>query len=65
MPDPESIQPDWRAELARQERDIMWLARHTGIHYRSAYRIFHQERQASPAQLAAIARALGMKEIAA
>jgi hypothetical protein len=51
---------DWREELARQERDIMWLSRKTGIHYRLAYRIFHGERPATPAQLEAIWSALGL-----
>lgn len=29
---------DWMAELERQERDRMWLARKTGAGYRSVYR---------------------------
>lgn len=29
---------DWHAELERQERDIMWLARKMGVGHRSIYR---------------------------
>lgn len=49
----------WQDELARQERDVMWLARKTGIHYRALYRIYHGQQGGSRPQLEAIAQALG------
>lgn len=66
MPDAEVRTPrrpipfDWRSELARQERNIPWLARHSGIHWRTLYRLHNGEQQPTDAQLVAIARGLGM-----
>ena len=60
MEQPEVAQPwSWQDELAAQERDVMWLARKTGIHYRALYRIYHGEKAGTVAQLATIAKALG------
>ena len=51
---------DWRAELRSQERNAMWLSRRSGIGYRTVYRIINGEQDASPAQIVAFARALGV-----
>lgn len=67
MPDADHVQPvppaarawDWRAELRAQERDVMWLSRHSGIHYRTMYRLANAEQDATDGQIRAIARALG------
>lgn len=67
MPDPEVTQVtdalrswDWRAELARQERDVPWLSRHSKISQRTLYRRWNGESEATHAELRAIATALGM-----
>ncbi len=51
---------DWRGELTRQERSVPWLARRTQIPQRTLYRIVNGEAAPSPAQIVAIARALGV-----
>lgn len=63
MPDPEIALdrlPDWREELARQERNVIWLSRHSGIHQRVLYRLVNGERRPTRGHLIAIYRALGM-----
>lgn len=50
---------DWRAELVRQERDVMWLARKTGAHYRAAYHWANGERATPPGWLLAAWNVLG------
>jgi hypothetical protein len=49
---------DWMAELRAQERNLMWLARRSGIHYQEVYRISRGKRPTIE-RLEAIARALG------
>lgn len=60
QPSPDLAAWDWRDELGRQDRDVMWLSRRSGVHYRTAYRLFHDEQQPTDAQLRAFARALGV-----
>lgn len=50
---------DWRAELVRQDRTVLWLARRSGIHYQAMYRIHRGEQAATADQLAAIVQVLG------
>lgn len=38
MTDDELRAWDWPAELRRQDRTVIWLARRTGTAYRTAYR---------------------------
>lgn len=67
MPDAEPQHPvpdavrawDWQAELRAQERDVMWLSRHSGIGYRTLYRLYNAEQAPSNDQIKAIARGLG------
>ena len=51
---------DWRDELARQERNVTWLSRHTGIHWRRMHRIYNGETPTRDEDYVLIARALGM-----
>jgi len=51
---------DWMAELARQERDRMWLARKMGVNYRRVYHYAAGTNKAPLDWLAAAARVLGV-----
>jgi hypothetical protein len=50
---------DWLAELKRQDRNLAWLARKTGAHYRSVYRWARGERVVPLGWLIQVARILG------
>lgn len=34
---------DWRARLRELDRNVNWLSRRTGWHYRAVYRYFNRE----------------------
>jgi len=53
---------DWRAELARQERSVIWLARRTGRHQQTVYRYAWGLRTAPAEWLAQAAIVLGVME---
>ena len=55
---------DWMAELARQERDRMWLARRTHTHYRKVYRYASGELTPPASWLMVVASVLGVKLVA-
>ena len=55
---------DWMAELARQERDRMWLARKTRVNYRAVYRYAAGEVAPPLSWLMAAASVLGVPLVA-
>jgi hypothetical protein len=57
--DAELLDWDWRAELARVERSIAWLARQTGTPERTAYAYSSGTRPTSVAWLRKAAQVLG------
>jgi DNA-binding phage protein len=55
---------DWMAELGRQERDRMWLARKTKVNYRAVYRYAAGESEPPLSWLMAAASVLGVTLVA-